>query len=386
MRHTADFSSRQDRLRSNTLIIQGGGNDCHDDDGATHDAIATDGNDSRAQQQQREEEKESPSLITTNASGINGYVADASSDSRNGGSNSDLDTTSDQQSSPSDKKLGWVIDISKRRIRSSSSSSRRSSRRCRRGGGDHKRRIKSMMTEISLPFPLSKPAPSPIHPDIDISLTKHITTSEFMVGPEIVPATATTDISFQAESVSSINAVEALSSFVLNYLGGSRTTVNGEGNGSPSRTAIVAPPYPPARNSEETTPRDESRSAADANLSKMKTEIPSRKRTQSNQSPCFSPENKLRLSPPSRSSDVVPSNKTMFPQVISDVASFSTYQYTLEDALDLTDTPRYIYCDDVFPAGLVYLMNSYHSMYSFFLIFFSLSFSVVVLPPALPLT
>jgi hypothetical protein len=347
---------------------------------------------------------------------------------------------------PCDLKLGWVIDVTKQqRVRSSRRrrrhhrgqyrSHRHAENRHRKGSSSvdeidddddndghhhacqshHNRTNSSIYNTNSssrtststrfgcalLPiasFSLSKLAPSPIHPDIDISLTKHVVlTSPFLVGNDILGATHTTTTlstmtgaadngddddretttiattiqqprsrvvgtkglcssSSTCGLVSTVNSMDVLSHFVLNYFGPSKKA-----------TTPVTVPTPPCAVLSSTTPTlrtttTTTTTMSDTNVESaiatmgadynriLRTDYPSRKRKYRTTSKSMSKHQKQ--SPPpllpttssssSKNDDDDNNNKTSMPQVISDVASFSSYQYTLEDALDLTDTPRYV--------------------------------------------
>jgi len=356
---------------------------------------------SSAMAMEEEDEQQVPRSSTTSNKGkhgnmINiiddGYTADVSSIS-----DGDSTLMNKDQQQQGDSKLGLVIDIlqparKKPRnddlqsfCRNNSSSlyrspfptyrvSRNSNSRHRSRGRHHRRhrrrRPSSKIHEGR--FQQQRPAPSPIHPDIDISLTHHIMTGDLLCpttdvaiqdavmplsnsnssnGPTPAEAASTTGGDTTSTSVGPV--VPALTEAVLQYFRDWKrdTTVN-------SGLRDTGSEQPQQQQQQVLQQEQQQLETARVSSDTVETMVPETKGHRNTTTTNNNNGNRKRRhrlddgsSPPS-SPPVAGASKNdnanvkhqmqeaAQAQVISDVASFSNRHYKLEDALELTDTPR----------------------------------------------
>jgi len=359
---------------------------------------------SSAMAMEEEDEQQVPRSSTTSNKGkhgnmINiiddGYTADVSSIS-----DGDSTLMNKDQQQQGDSKLGLVIDIlqparKKPRnddlqsfCRNNSSSlyrspfptyrvSRNSNSRHRSRGRHHRRhrrrRPSSKIHEGR--FQQQRPAPSPIHPDIDISLTHHIMTGDLLCpttdvaiqdavmplsnsnssnGPTPAEAASTTGGDTTSTSVGPV--VPALTEAVLQYFRDWKrdTTVN-------SGLRDTGSEQPQQQQQQVLQQQQQQLETARVSSDTVETMVPETKGHRNTTTTNNNNGNRKRRhrlddgsSPPS-SPPVAGASKNdnanvkhqmqeaAQAQVISDVASFSNRHYKLEDALELTDTPRYVH-------------------------------------------
>ncbi|KAG7343024.1 hypothetical protein IV203_020969 [Nitzschia inconspicua] len=249
---------------------------------------------------------------------VEGYIADKSSATSS-------TSKSDENEDKSEDKLGLVIDVlqpkrQRRRQSDNGSSSdnsinsssrslthvlmsavderrlKQNRRKRRRSKSTHHNSRKHARTFDATRAWESLSMKSPIHPDIDITLTEHIAIKNDLLSPSadsvLLGAAAVSSATNSCFSTTEIvSAVPALSNAVLQYFAGLRNEIS-------ARTSKMS--------GKSIASKQPAKSSVESDRTSYKPNV------------------------------VLP--KTA--QIISDVASFSDQPYCLEDALDLTDTPR----------------------------------------------
>lgn len=298
------------------------------------------------QQQQQQQQEEDGHLA------MEGYTADKSSASTKCATSSDNDDSFPVGRKDDEDKLGLVIAIlqpqGQRQLSTSSGSSSTSSRSdsvsCpishmllstidrKRSGGRRKRkrskychrhvRKQRRTADDTSSFFLSQK--SPIHPDIDISLTQHIAVSDDLIS-------ATTDAVLQGAAVYNNNSSSSTSAGI----GGAATTAK-TSSFSTVEIASAVPALSKAVLQYFADLRQEFMTATRKEIVSTHTSAQSSASTSHRRRPDKSPENRDR--------SLLQKDATVpkMAQIVSDVATFSEEPHRLEDALDLTDTPRYV--------------------------------------------
>jgi hypothetical protein len=262
-----------------------------------------------------------------------GYTADVSSASKSGNDN-DLPNSGED-------KLGLVIEIFSRhaeKTKNRSESIRRRAHRTqspsshflthssiidkkrKRSGSRHSKRSRrkrgSSRREHSL---TSKPAPSPIHPEIDISLTQHVAVKNGLLCPTADAVLHGAVVSHGGSSSGNRNSSNNKNDSSQLSTTGTDTMTDEFASSVPALSNAILQYFSDLRREMAVSHKKNSKSINHA---------PERQ-------PSNAPASKTRRGTTSHTKNAPKA------QLISDVATFSNQPYRLEEALDITNTPRY---------------------------------------------